>query len=124
MTNLFVRLRDGAGKKILEKYGDVFRITKSSDPIFDPATGTISASSTYQDVNGKSFSIEQKFDAGELTETSKVEIFITANSISFEPKEGMSIKSPTDSTAPLQISVVQRIPESGTAVIYRLIAVK
>ena len=124
MSTLFERLRDGTSKTLLQKYGDVFRITKSADPVYDPATGSVTASTIYQDVNGKSFSIEQKFDGGEMSETSKVEIFITANGITFEPQAGMSVKSPTTSTAPLQISNVQRIPESGTAVMYRLIALK
>ena len=124
MTTLFERLRDGVSKNLLQKYGDVFRITKSADPVYNPATGAVVASTTYQDVNGKSFSMEQRFDGGEMAETAKVEIFITANSITFEPQAGMSIKSPTDSTAPLQISNVQRIPESGAAVMYRLVALK
>ena len=124
MSTLFENLRDGAGKRLLEKYGDVFRITKSSDVTYVPATGAVTSSTTTQDVNGKAFSVEQKFDTGELTETSKIEIYLTANGITFEPRVGMSIKSPVTSTTIYQISSVKRIPESGVAVIYRLIAVR
>ncbi len=124
MSAFFTRLRDKTAKTMMDRYGDVFRITKSSDTTFNPATGEVTASTLTQDVKGKAFPIEQKFDTGELVETSKIEIYLTASGLSFEPKEGMAIKSPTDSTEPLQITNVQRIPESGVAVIYRVIAVR
>lgn len=124
MSAFFTRLRDKTTKGMMDRYGDVFRITKTDNPTFDPATGAVTASTTTQDVKGKAFSIEQKFDTGELVETSKVEIFLAADSLTFEPKEGMAIKSPTDSTAPLQITNVRRIPESGVVVLYRVVAVR
>jgi hypothetical protein len=124
MSSFFEKLRDGAGKKLLDRYGDVFRITRSSAPSFNPATGEVTASTVTQDVVGKAFTIEQKFDQGEMARTGRIEIYLTASGVSFEPQEGMSIKSPTDSTTPYQISVVKRIPESGVAVIYHVIALR
>lgn len=124
MSAFFTNLRDTTAKNLLTKYGDVFRITKSTAPSFNPATGVVTSSTVTQDVFGKAFSVEQKFDTGELVETSKIEIYLTASDLSFTPQEGMSIKSPTDSTAPLQITNVRPIPESGVVVLYRLIAVR
>ena len=124
MSAFYTNLRDNTAFRLLSRYGDVFRITKSGPPSYNPETGVVTASTTTQDVVGKAFSIDQKFDAGEMVETSKVEIFLTASDVDFEPTQGMSIKTPTDSTAPLQITNVQRIPESGTVVMYRLIAVR
>jgi hypothetical protein len=124
MTNLFESLRDGTGKKLLEKYGDTFRITKKSDPVFSPSTGAVSSSTVTQDVKGKAFSIDQKFDRGEMVETSQIEIYLTANGLVFEPQEGMSIKSPTNSSTLYQIVSSKRIPESGIAVIYHLRAAR
>ncbi len=124
MSAFYTNLRDNTAFRRLTRYGDVFRITKSGPPTFNPETGVVTASTTTQDAVGKAFSIDQKFDTGEMVETSKVEIFLTASGLTFEPQQGMAIKSPTDSTAPLQISDVQRIPESGVVVMYRLIAVR
>lgn len=136
MSDFYTRLRDKTTKRTMDKYGDLFRITSTPNSTFNPATGEVVSSSVTQDVKGKAFSIEQKFDTGELVETSKIEIYLAADSMTFEPKEGMSIKClnvvgvrpwgdfPWDGYTPLQISNVQRIPESGIAVLYRVIAVR
>ena len=136
MSAFFTRLRDKTAKNMMDRYGDVFRITKSSEVSFDPTTGGVTASTISQDIKGKAFSIDQKFDTGELVETLKIEIYLAADQMIFEPKEGMSIKSanspgarpwggfPWDGYTDLQISNVQRIPESGVAVIFRVIAVR
>lgn len=124
MSAFFTNLRDKTAKNLLTRYGDVFRITKSSTPTYNPTTGSVTSSTVTQDVVGKAFSIDQKFDTGELVETSKIEIFLTANDLSFEIQEGMPIKSPVDSNTSYQITNIQKIPESGTVVMYRVIAVR
>ncbi len=124
MSDLFTRLRDGAGLRILTKYGDVFRITKQGSPTFNPQTGGVTASTITQDVVGKSFSKEEDFDNGEMAQRREVEIFLTASGMDFAPEAGMTIKTPATSTDVFQITKAQPIPESGVAVIYRVMAVR
>jgi len=123
-ATIFERLRDGTGLRLLQKYGDVFRITKRGDQVYTPSTGSVTVSTATQDVRGKSFSRESRFDDPELVEGTEVEIYLTASGIKFAPKAGMTIGSPVTTTEPYKITRVQAIPESGTVVMYRVIAQK
>jgi hypothetical protein len=120
--SLFERLRDKTSVSLLTRYGDVFRVTRSANTTFNPTTGAVSASTESQDVLGKSFSRDSSFDSGEMVETAEVEIYLTASGVTFTPQPGMAIKEPTSSLEPLQITRVQPIPESGTVVMFRILA--
>ena len=123
-ATIFERLRDGTSFRLLQKYGDVFRITKRGDQVYTPTTGSVMASTATQDIRGKSFSRESRFDDPELVEGTEVEIYLTASGIKFAPKAGMTIGSPVTTTEPYKITRVQAIPESGTVVMYRVVAQK
>lgn len=123
-ASLFERLRDGTGLRLLQKYGDVFRVTKQGDQTYTPTTGSVTSSTATQDVRGKSFSRDARFDDPELAETTEVEIYLTASGINFAPKVGMTIASPPSTGAAFKITRVQAIPESGTVVLFRLLAQK
>ncbi len=122
MSQFFTNLRDGVGKRLLTKYGEEFRITKSSDPVFNPSTGAVTSSTTTQDVVGKSFSKQERYAPSELTQNQEVEIFLTASDISFAPEVGMTIRTPAASGAEMRITRVMPIPQSGTVVMYQLVA--
>jgi hypothetical protein len=121
-TSLFERLRDGAGLRLLQKYGDVFRVTKRGDQVYNPSTGSVTTSTVTQDVRGKSFSRESQFDVPELAETAEIEVYLTASGLTFAPQPGMTIGSPPTTALPYKITRVQPIPESGVVVMYRVIA--
>lgn len=123
-TSLFERLRDGTGLRLLQKYGEVFRVTKQGSQVFNPSTGSVTASTITQDLRGKSFSRDSRFDDPEFAETTEVEIYLTASGAMFVPKVGMSIGTPVSTAEPYKITRVQAIPESGTVVMYRLLAQK
>ncbi len=122
MSQFFTKLRDGVGKRLLTKYGEEFRITKSSDPVFNPSTGALTSSTITQDVIGKSFSKQERYAASELVQNQEVEIYLTASDISFVPEVGMSIRTPTADGPEMQITRVMPIPQSGTVVMYQLVA--
>lgn len=121
-ASIFERLRDGTGLLLLQKYGEVFRITKRGDQVFSPDTGTVTVSTATQDVRGKAFSRDSAFDDPELAETAETEIYLTASGLTFTPKPGMTIGAPVTTTEPYKITRVQPIPESGTVVMYRIVA--
>jgi hypothetical protein len=121
-TSLFERLRDGAGLRLLQKYGDVFRVTKRGDQVYNPSTGSVTTSTATQDIRGKSFSRDSQFDVPELTETAEIEVYLTASGLTFAPQPGMTIGSPPTTALPYKITRVQPIPESGVVVMYRVIA--
>lgn len=121
-TSLFERLRDGTGLRLLQKYGEVFRVTKRGDQTYTPTTGSVTASTATQDLRGKSFSRDARFDDPELVEATEVEIYLTASGAKFTPKAGMTIGSPPTTAEPYKITRVQSIPESGTVVMYRILA--
>lgn len=123
-TSLFERLRDGTGLRLLQKYGEIFRVTKQGSQVFDPSTGSVTSSTITQDLRGKSFSRDSRFDDPEFAETTEVEIYLTASGAVFVPKVGMSIGTPVSTAEPYKITRVQAIPESGTVVMYRLLAQK
>ena len=118
--NLFERLRDKTGLRMLTKYGDTFRVTSNNQGTFNASTGAFAVSTATQDLYGKMFSLDREFDAPEMTETAANEIFITASGMTFVPKPGMTI-SETAVSSTYTITKVRRIPESGAAVIYRLL---
>jgi hypothetical protein len=122
MSNLFERLRDNTGLKLLTKYGDVFRITKTTGGAYSASTGAYTVSTVTQDVRGKAFSRDVEYDAPENVETAETEVYLTASGLSFIPTPGMSIASPVTSTAPYKITRVKPIPESGVVVIYHVFA--
>ncbi len=121
-TSLFERLRDGAGLRLLQKYGDVFRVTKQGDQVYNPSTGSVTTSTVTQDIRGKSFSRDSQFDVPELAETAEIEVYLTASGLTFAPQPGMTIGSPPTTALPYKITRVQPIPESGVVVMYRVIA--
>lgn len=120
MSNLFERLRDKTGLSLLTKYGDVFRITKTTAGAFNASTGVNTITSTSQDAVGKSFSRWEESDQPELVETAESEIYITASGLTFNPARGMTIREVARIDVPMTIVKVQRIPESGTAVIFKV----
>lgn len=120
-ASIFERLRDGTGLLLLQKYGEVFRLTKRGDQVFSPDTGAVTVSTATQDVRGKAFSRDSAFDP-ELAETAETEIYLTASGLTFAPKPGMTIGAPVTTTEPYKITRVQPIPESGTVVMYRIVA--
>jgi len=120
VSNLFERLRDKTGLNLLTKYGDVFTITKTDSGTFSASTGAFTISSTIQSVRGKSFSRGEESDFPELAETAESDIYITASGLTFTPTRGMGIVEAARSDRPMRIIEVERIPESGTAVIFKL----
>lgn len=121
-TTLFERLRDGTGKRLLDTYGDVFRITKNTGKTFDPTTGEVTASSVSQDVMGKAFTRNSQLSYDGVVGENEIEIYLTASGNSFEPEKGQLIKTPGTSITSLTITRIERIPESGTVVIYKVFA--
>ena len=121
-ASIFERLRDGTGLLLLQKYGEVFRLTKRGDQVFSPDTGSVTVSTATQDARGKAFSRDSAFDDPELAETAETEIYLTASGLTFAPKPGMTIGAPVTTTEPYKITRVQPIPESGTVVMYRIVA--
>jgi hypothetical protein len=120
MSNLFERLRDGTGRTLLTKYGEVFRIIKNNEGTFNASTGSFTVAQTSQDVKGKMFSLDTQFEGSELVEAAENEVYISASGVTFAPQAGMLINEVNASGTPLTIIKVRRIPESGAAVIYRL----
>lgn len=119
-STFFERLRDRTGLRLLTKFGDTFRVTSSSGSTFDPTTGSVTTTSVTQDLKGKQFAIASRFDGAELVEMDMSEIYLTASGAAFDPKEGMTVATPADFTAPYRIAKVERIPDSGTVVMYKL----
>lgn len=121
-SSFFTNLRDGMALNILTRFGDDMRITKSDNVTYDPETGSVTTSTAYQDVKGKSFSRGDGLDTGEMVSMGDEEIYIAASGLSFAPEAGMSIKYPTTASSGLQIVSSFPIPKSGAAIIYRLLA--
>jgi hypothetical protein len=119
MSSLFERLRDKTGLTLLTKYGDTFRITKNSGT-FSASTGSYTVATTTQTVVGKSFSRGEESAEPELVETAESDIFISASGITFNPARGMGIVEVNRPETPMTIVEVERIPESGVAVIFRV----
>ena len=119
--SLFERLRDGTGLTLLTKYGDVFRITKNNNGTFVASTGVYSVSTATQNVRGKMFSLSKEFESFENVQSAESEVYITASGLTFPPQPGMLINEAVSGSAPYTITKVRKIPESGIAVIYRLI---
>jgi len=121
-VSLFEKLRDSTGLKLLQKFGDTFRISKESTGTFSASTGTYTITTTTQDVVGKSFSLQSQFADPELVRTDDIEVYVTASGITFAPQEGMTIQSPVSTGEKYKIFKAEPIPQSGTVVMYRIMA--
>lgn len=122
--SLFERLRDTTSVNILGRYGEPFVITTEPSIVFNPATGGTTSSTQSQTLLGKAFSRDASLDPSEMVETTEVEIYVTASDAVFTPSPGGTVRESAKPTEVFRISRVQKIPESGTVVIYRLLARK